>query len=106
MSQMIEAASGPPSQAGHGPSGAINRSSPMSNPSSALADEATTIETVTFRLKDGVTLDAFLDVSDRLGQEVVSRIPGFMDRSTSVDDAGNWLIVIRWQSMRMAEAAL
>ena len=62
------------------------------------------IEIVTFSLADGVTKEAFLEISK--GTEAFVRsLPGFIHRQLSHGEDGRWTDYVTWDSMESAKAA-
>ena len=62
------------------------------------------IETVTFRLEDGVSKEAFLDAA-RSSVCFVRLRPGFIARRLSCAEHGTWVEHIEWASMEDAKSA-
>lgn len=62
------------------------------------------METVTFKLNDGVSRDAFAAAA-RAMTDWVSAQPGFVRRRLSVSEDGTWVEQIEWASMAEAKAA-
>lgn len=63
-----------------------------------------TIETVTFRLEDGVTRAQFLETVD-MSTDFVRSQPGFIARRLSCAEDGTWIEHIEWESLETAQAA-
>jgi hypothetical protein len=55
------------------------------------------VEVTTFRLRAGVSDDAFLALDKRLQTELVPNQPGFVRRTTA-RRAGAWVVVTLWGS--------
>ena len=62
------------------------------------------IETVTFRLEDGVSKEAFLDAIACSTDFVTSR-SGFVSRRLSCAADGSWIEHIEWETMADAKGA-
>lgn len=62
------------------------------------------LETVNFKLANGVAIEAFLAANVAM-TEWVSRQPGFRYRSLSQFDDGSWIDVVYWASKAEADAA-
>lgn len=62
------------------------------------------IETVTFKLNDGVSRDDFIVVAKGINSWVETR-PGFMLRRLSCSEDGTWIDHIQWNDMESAKAA-
>jgi quinol monooxygenase YgiN len=61
-------------------------------------------EIVTFRLQPGIEVEAFLDLA-KATEPPVTRQPGFLRRSLSVDESGLWTDYVVWRDMASAHAA-
>jgi heme-degrading monooxygenase HmoA len=55
------------------------------------------VELTTFRLAEGVTDDAFLDLDRRIQTELVPNHPGFLRRTTA-RHGDDWLVLTLWAS--------
>ena len=55
------------------------------------------VEVTTFKLRTGVSDDAFLALDKRLQTELVPNQPGFLRRTTA-RRGGNWVVVTLWRS--------
>ena len=64
----------------------------------------TIIETVTFKLNDGVSREAFVAAAEGMSAWVAAR-PGFVHRRLSCTEEGIWIEHIQWQDMSSAKAA-
>lgn len=62
------------------------------------------IETVTFRLKDGVPRERFVEAAMRANAFITAR-PGFIRRRLSLSADGLWSEHIEWADMENAKAA-
>jgi len=67
---------------------------------------AKTIEIVTFRLIDGVTEKDFVEETTSMERGFLGKLQGFMDRDTGLDDDGNCLVVLHWESAEDAQASM
>lgn len=63
-----------------------------------------TIETVTFKLKDGVTREAFA-MSAQAITDFARKQEGFVSRRLSCSDDGLWIEHIEWETLEAAQAA-
>jgi heme-degrading monooxygenase HmoA len=64
------------------------------------------VETVRFRLKDGVAESEFLRHNRKVEEEYLVRRPGFQSRQTARGEDGEWLIIVHWASTEDAEATM
>lgn len=62
------------------------------------------IETVTFRLMDGVSQEHFLEAAQQATAFMTAR-PGFLRRRLSCEQNGTWIEHVEWASMADAKAA-
>lgn len=62
------------------------------------------VETVTFKLNDGVSREDFVAAVKGMNTWVEAR-PGFMNRRLSCTEDGTWIEHIQWQDMSAAKAA-
>ncbi len=62
------------------------------------------IETVLFKLEDGVTKEAFVKAANT-SQAFVEAQPGFVHRRLSCTEDGTWIEHIEWETMEAAKAA-
>jgi hypothetical protein len=62
------------------------------------------IETVTFRLTDGVSQEQFLEAARQATAFMAAR-PGFLRRRLSCEDNGTWIEHVEWASMADARSA-
>jgi hypothetical protein len=62
------------------------------------------IETVTFRLMDGVSQEQFLEAARHATAFMIAR-PGFLRRRLSCEGSGTWIEHVEWASMADAKAA-
>ena len=56
------------------------------------------IETISFKLKGGVSTEQFLTKIKQMQERFVSKQAGFISRETSVSEDGMWFINVHWQS--------
>lgn len=63
------------------------------------------VETHTFRLAAGVDETDFFHVDQRVQTEFMYAQPGFIRRTTTRDDDGEWFVISLWASLEHAEAA-
>lgn len=62
------------------------------------------IETVTFKLNQGISREDFVAAAKEMNAWVASR-PGFVHRRLSCTDDGTWIEHIQWTDMASAKAA-
>jgi hypothetical protein len=62
------------------------------------------IETVTFRLIEGVSPEQFLEAAQQATAFMTTR-PGFLRRRLSCEENGTWIEHVEWASMADAKAA-
>ncbi len=62
------------------------------------------IETVTFKLKDGVSRETFTEAAKAMNAFVSGR-PGFIARRLSCSADGEWIEHIEWKDMEAAQSA-
>ena len=67
---------------------------------------AKTIEIVTFRLKDGVTEEAFVEETKKMEREFLGKLQGFIDRDTGRSETGDWVVVLHWERAEDAQASM
>ncbi len=60
------------------------------------------IQIVRFRVKEGVEAAAFQAVNERFQREVAPTLPGLLRREATVAEDGEWLLVLRYDSMENA----
>ncbi|WP_051303813.1 antibiotic biosynthesis monooxygenase family protein [Calidithermus chliarophilus] len=63
------------------------------------------IEVVVFKLKEGVSDEAFLQAAAALNPEL-KRMPGFLKRELGKDAGGTWVDILHWSSLEAAMQAL
>lgn len=62
------------------------------------------IETVTFKLNDGVSREDFVAAAKKMSSWVEG-CPGFMHRRLSCTEDGTWIEHVQWEDMDAAKAA-
>lgn len=62
------------------------------------------IETVIFRLADGVSEEQFLEAAEQ-ATKFMTMCPGFQRRRLSCEENGTWIEHVEWTSMKEAKAA-
>lgn len=67
---------------------------------------AKTIEIVTFRLKDGVSEEAFVAETKSMERNFLGKLKGFIDRDTGRDESGEWIVVLHWEAAEDAQASM
>jgi len=63
------------------------------------------IETVTFRLADGVDEAAFLEADEEIRTGFLYHQPGMARATTARGDDGEWIVLVLWASPADADAA-
>lgn len=64
------------------------------------------LETIRFHLREGVSDEDFLGRNQTVEREYMAKRPGFSARWTSKSATGEWLVVVRWNSVAEAEATI
>lgn len=64
------------------------------------------LETIRFHLRDGVEDDDFLQRNKTVENEYMAKRPGFLARWTSKSADGEWLVIVRWDTVAHAEATI
>lgn len=67
---------------------------------------AKTVEIVTFRLKDGVSRQDFIDETISMERNFLGKLKGFTDRDTGISDEGEVVVVLHWESAEDAQASI
>jgi hypothetical protein len=67
---------------------------------------AKTIETVTFRLKEGVDEQRFLEENWKVEDNFVRKQPGLITRETALGDDGEVLVVLHWERPEDAQGSM
>ena len=67
---------------------------------------AETVEIVTFRLKEGVCVAAFISETISMEREFLGKLKGFMNRDTGISDDGDVVVVLHWVSPEDAQASI
>jgi len=62
------------------------------------------IETMTFTLRPGGDVDAFLAADRRLQVEFAYQQPGLVRRTTAEDGDGGWIVIDLWESVADVDA--
>ncbi|MCA9941770.1 MAG: hypothetical protein KC418_24195 [Anaerolineales bacterium] len=60
------------------------------------------IQIVRFKLNAGVDEAAFRAINERFQKEVVPTLPGLLRREATVGENGEWLLVLRYDTMENA----
>jgi heme-degrading monooxygenase HmoA len=66
----------------------------------------TTVETIRFRLNNGVNDVDFLRRNYKVENEYMARRPGFRSRETARSEAGEWLVTVHWATEQDADATI
>ncbi len=64
------------------------------------------IEVATFKLKPGVTPEAFRPFDQAVETQHIAKQPGFISRESAASDDGEWLVIVHWRSVADAEASM
>lgn len=65
------------------------------------------VETIHFRLADGVTDERFVEASDALQAHVFDRIDGFLSREITKEEADRqWTIIVRFRDAKSCNRAI
>jgi len=64
---------------------------------------ATTVETIRFKLRDGIADDDFRRRNRQVETEYMAKQSGFVSRETSRSGDGEYLVVVHWASEADAE---
>jgi hypothetical protein len=71
-----------------------------------MTNDDVLMETIYFRLADGVTDEAFLEASNALQARVFDRIEGFLSREiTKGDGTRQWTIIVRFRDVNSCSQA-
>ena len=62
------------------------------------------LEIVEFKLKDGVSVDQFIEATQATAK-FVTELEGFISRKTCRNDADLWMDVVQWKDIATANAA-
>lgn len=62
------------------------------------------IETVTFKLNEGVSREQFAEAAQAMNSFVIAQ-PGFVARRLSCSEESEWIEHIEWEDMKAAKAA-
>jgi hypothetical protein len=65
-----------------------------------------TVETVTMKVKPGVSKEEFLAKNWDVEDNLVRKMPGLISRDTAMDRDGNILIVLYWESPEDAQKSM
>jgi hypothetical protein len=65
-----------------------------------------TIETVRFRLSDGVSESEFRRLNQEVETGYIALRPGFQSRETALSADGEWLVSVYWATAEDAKATL
>lgn len=60
------------------------------------------IQIVKFKLNDGMNESEFKAINERFQREVVPTLPGLLRREATVSEDGEWLLVLRYDTMENA----
>jgi hypothetical protein len=62
----------------------------------------TVLEIVRFRVPADVSAQQMTAINLRFNAEETSRIPGLLRREAAIDDAGNWVVAVRFDTIEHA----
>jgi hypothetical protein len=66
----------------------------------------TTVETIRFKLLDGVAEADFRVHNQKVENEYMALQPGFVSRQSALSEDGEWLVVVHWASVEDADATI
>jgi heme-degrading monooxygenase HmoA len=66
----------------------------------------TTVETIRFKLRDGISDDDFRRRNHQVETEYMAKRPGFIARETTRSDEGEYLVIVHWASAEDAEKTI
>ncbi len=72
--------------------------------STTMKKEFGTIEVVTFRMKDGITIPEAQTQLEKLN-DCVRQFDGFIERKLSVNEEGVWMDIVSWTTNEAAQLA-
>ncbi|WP_208719966.1 FAD-binding oxidoreductase [Amycolatopsis circi] len=87
------------------PDGVFNAVASL-RPEPPAAAPSTTVETIRFKLRDGVCDADFRTLNRQVQDEYLARRPGFLSRQTSRNADGEYLVVVHWASKEDARATM
>lgn len=67
---------------------------------------AETIEIVTFRLKEGTSVELFIAETMSMEREFLGKLKGFKNRDTGISEDGDVVVVLHWESPEDAQASI
>lgn len=62
------------------------------------------IQVARFKLRDGVTDEAFMEAERAIRDGRIRQQPGYLGRETARGEDGEWLVLIRWETKENSEA--
>lgn len=66
----------------------------------------TTVEVITFKLKEGADEAKFMRENDVVAKEYTPKQPGYISRELGKGDDGEWVVVVHWEDNESAEASM
>ena len=70
------------------------------------SEQETVVEIVTFKLMEGVSVEAFRPLDEAVELQHVAKQPGFISRESAAGDEGDWLVIVHWRSATDADASM
>lgn len=77
----------------------------MQDSAAPMPDDGIAFEVVIVKPKAGTSMEEFLAGDATMAKEFVAAQPGFLDREVGVSRTGEVLVIVRWASLKDAEAA-
>ena len=65
-----------------------------------------TLETIRFKLRDGVSESDFLRLNQKVENEYMRLRPGFQARETALSADGEWMVSVHWATVEDADATI
>lgn len=82
-----------------------NTPSQLTNNQSTM-EEQTIMEVTTFRINSDANPKVFAKRDAQVENDFTSKQPGFIKRQSGVDDTGNYVVVVYWESITNADASM
>ena len=68
--------------------------------------DGNTIEIVTFKVKEGTSQDEFVRLNKDVENNFVAQQPGFVSRETAINEDGEVVVVLHWESPDAAQGSM
>lgn len=72
----------------------------------AQAKKAMIIEVTTFETNPGVDQQVFSERDREIQKDYTAKQAGFIKRLSGMNDQGEWVVIVHWQTMQDAEASM